>query len=691
MKPQDILSYATLLLRYCCFLLLGCGSMTLARAQSPNIKPEDLPPQFRPPHPPAKMMVRYFLIDPKRASADIYSDDALPRAREFKRLDSSYYVGWMFEGVYKYEHASDYLGFKNAIAPLEKALKLIEADYAKGLKLRTSDVMAYFPIYKIKIDYTLIANYLMNCYSNTDQPDKVYTLLRSVVKYNLQRQYYMDAYNYLAWTVHRNRFYTHDKYTFLGKNIDENEALASRYLDTSMMLIERNKVIHDKLEPGMVEGEKMSVYHYKNILHSYAFEIDSALHYFNLMKAEGRLPHNNFATFKAVCGEFSTAEEQYEIASNQDPNDKRLQEWAYYTSILDIYKAMPQAGITLSKNMIKASGTTPGYGWYNIALARSLLYDAQIEAANKHTERAATFKEMHIGTTLGQSHYEFSVQLLKLQLQKNRVAMLRFEHSNWWYNPVVLFKMAVAVAQQYMQQFLIINQFAENPERDRVIYKLFSNESTVSWDEIWFLVSDFSTKYFVKKFEFAAVTDKRERIKKYFQLFVAKLKMKQGKYVAAKQQLDALVANGHIDATYERLFLARVCEAEAICCKKLQLAKEQRLWAYKFYTAFPQLTPFSAVTANMALHIKGQADNEVVQQLKKCNIHWDNTPDAYTLQAHVSFSKQGKNKYITYTVTNVQQQTLVASQTFRYTQPQEAGTQLAYKLCNMGDLAAQQP
>jgi hypothetical protein len=49
-------------------------------------------------------------IDAKRMASDIYSADALPRSREFKRIDSSYFVGWMYEGVYKHEHAADYLG-----------------------------------------------------------------------------------------------------------------------------------------------------------------------------------------------------------------------------------------------------------------------------------------------------------------------------------------------------------------------------------------------------------------------------------------------------------------------------------------------------------------------------------------------------------------------------------------------------
>ena len=56
-------------------------------------------------------------IDAKRLGVLPNDKDALPRSREFLRLDSTYYVGWMYEGIYKFERSSDYLGYKNAIHP----------------------------------------------------------------------------------------------------------------------------------------------------------------------------------------------------------------------------------------------------------------------------------------------------------------------------------------------------------------------------------------------------------------------------------------------------------------------------------------------------------------------------------------------------------------------------------------------
>jgi len=137
---------------------------------------------------------------------------------------------------------------------------------------------------QLKPDYANIAALLLQCYLNSDQPVKAYALMRRAIHWKFQIQYNLDPYNYLAWIVHRNRFYTSAKYSFLKNSIDENEKLANRYLDTGMMLIEKNNAINlplARLMPGIVnneQSEKMGVYHYKNILYSYSFNIDSAMY-----------------------------------------------------------------------------------------------------------------------------------------------------------------------------------------------------------------------------------------------------------------------------------------------------------------------------------------------------------------------------------------------------------------------------
>jgi len=684
-------------------LLCACAAMAQSTQKSKTGPPGErrepptmptLPPQFMPPHPADKMAQRYYNIDAKRMITNIGSEDALPSSREYKRIDSTYYVGWMYEGVYKYNHAADYIGYKNATLPLERALSLMEHDYARALATHTSDIKEFYPIRALPLDYTMIAYYLEQCYSNTDQPDKVYALLRRTLKWKFQMHWYMDSYNFLAWTVHRNRFYTSSKYPFLRNSIDANEKLAQSYLDTCIMLINKNEAINAPLAqyfPRYLEQEKNSVYHYKNILYSYNFNIDSASHYFELMRKIGRLPHNNYANFRGICGDFRTAEKEYKIASFSDNGDKRLQEWAYFSSTLDIYKALPKSGITLSKDMIRAAGSTPGYGWYNIALARCMLYDGQIKEAERYAGKAAEFKELHIGTTLGQSHYDFSIQLLKLIAKEQSWQMDKFEHSNWWYNPKVLLSMSSKLSEKYLQQFLIINQFAQNPERERVIYKLFSTESTISWDEIWYLIHDFSAQYFINRFQKEAENDNRPYIRKYFQLFVARLKMQQGEYKEAKPILDKLLRDPNTDAEYEKLFTARVYQAEAECAKELKNTAGQNDWLYRMYVLYPQLLPYTGMAMNMNLHVSGEVDKDVEKRLRSCNINWVTNSSIPAPEAYVIFSHKGSRKDVTYYVLDKAGNYVVPKQSFAWQKADETGAALAYRLFNIGGRETETP
>ncbi|MEZ5018030.1 MAG: hypothetical protein R2800_13310 [Flavipsychrobacter sp.] len=624
-------------------------------------------------------------IEAKRIGSDINSEDALPRSREFKRIDSTYYVGWMYEGVYKYNHAADYLGYKNASVPLERALAVMERDYRKELATRTSDLMTYYPVYRFHLDYTMIALYLKNCYENMEQPKETYALLRRVLKWRFQRDYYMDAYNYLGWIVHRNRYYTNEKYPFLKNSIDANEALANKYLDSGLRRIQKDKWVNRQIfQPGYEKQERMSVYHYKSILHSYALNIDSAAYYYNKMKGSGIFPHNNYATFRTICGDFREAESEYKKAVAQDAGDKRLKEWAYYRSILSIYKGEQNSGIELIKDMIRANGSTPGFGWYNIALGRLMYYDGQYKEAERYTNKAAEFKELHIGTTLGQSHYDFSVQMLKLMNKQAEIERLKFENSNWWYNPSVLLTMAGLKAELYTQQFLIINQFAKNPERDRVVYKLFSTESTISWDEVWYLIKDFSTDFFLKKFNEEAQSDDRRYIRKYFKLFVAKLQIEKGNYTKAQTILDEILQDSNIDEEYEQLFLARVFEAAATCAKEKEDVARYQLWMDKMYQFYPELIPTSGLKMSMNLHLAGDVDEKLIQRLRDCNIDWKENEKGIP-QVYLSFSKT-KDKYkVIYTTKGADGNIVVQEDTISYQKPEEGALELSYKLFDIGN------
>lgn len=642
---------------------------------------EQVRAQIVPVNHPRNQQKRYE-IDAKRQGTDFNSSDALPRSREFIRTDSSYYVGWMYEGMYKVNHAADFLGYKNAIIPLKRALDQLERDYARMLRVRSSDLMTYYPVYRFHMDYSIIAYNLMDCYNNVEQPQDAFNVLRRALRWNFQNEGFMQAYNYLAWTVHRNRFYTQAKYPFLKNSIAENEKLANRYLDSAFRKIRLDKQLNTAFFPGYETAARQGVYHYKAILYSYALNIDSAAYYYNLMKETPIFSHNNYATFLAISGNFRQAEKEYELASTQDAGDKRLQEWAYYSSILDIYKGIPKKGIQDMKDMIKAVGSTPGFGWYNIALARCCAYYGDIAESERYIRKAEAFKEVHIGTTLGQSHYDFSINLVKLMNNIGRLQQIKFENRGWWYSPTSLSKIAEESSSKYLLQYLIVNQFAMNPERDLVIYRLFSTESTVSWDEIWYLMRDFSTNFFTQRFQNELKDDQRKLIKKYFKLYIARLQMKKGNYKEAQQILYDILNHERTDMEYEKLFVARTYEALAECAQERKNKNEYNESLYSFYTNYPQLLPYSDLQPNLRLNVIGTADAKLVERLKRCNINWV-TGNVMAPEVTLKFSGSGNKKMVTYYVQDRNGKEIVPRDNYTYSKPEEAGVLLAYRLFNI--------
>ncbi len=590
-------------------------------------------------------------IDAKRGSMTYTSKDALPRGREFKRIDSSYYVGWMFEGSYKFDHAADYIGFRMAAEQLEKASRLMEKDFKREIRARTTDVMEYIKNMKYHRDWDYIAYALMQCYSNMDAPDKVWELLLRCKKNDLQDEIYLDTYNYLAWTVHRNRFYTSAKYPFLKNSITENEQYANKLLDSCALKIRRDAALNKSIFSADYEKEKMpGVWHYKSILYSYQLNIESGGYYYEKMRGTPYFPENNYATFCAIQGKFKDAEENYNIAKEKDAGDKRMKESFYYASVLNSYKDDNKAGIAELKELIKANGSTPGFGWYNLALARNLLYDGQNEIAQRYAQTAAQFKEIHIGTTLGQSHYDFTSSLLNLMLKMREIELLKFMHKDWWFSPSQISAIAKLTVEKYSLQFLIINQFANNPERDQVIYKLFSTESTVSFDEVWHLIAGFSTNYFLEKFEQEIMNDKRPDVKRYYRLFMAKLLMKKGEYSDAYTQLATIREDKRIDTEYEKLLLARVDEAMITCNIERKRSNENETLMRHLLTTYPQLLPFSGIEVPMRLHSNEKSDTErkIIASLKSANIHWVTDLSVPAADVYVQFAQKGNISTIQY-------------------------------------------
>jgi hypothetical protein len=80
------------------------------------------------------------------------------------------------------------------------------------------------------------------------------------------------------------------------------------------------------------------------------------------------------------------------------------------------------------------------------------------------------------------------------------------------------------------------------------------------------------------------------------------------------------------------------------------------------------------------LSIIGTPDAKVIERLKDCNINWITKGGTNAPEVTLNFSNNGKKKSVTYYVMGNGGRELVKRNTYTYTDPDEAGLTLAYKL-----------
>jgi hypothetical protein len=592
-------------------------------------------------------------VNTKRMGVEMETEEALAASYEYKRIAPAYYVGHLYEGSYKFSKATDYLGYLAAIESLATADSLMKKQWSKVLKKRISQPMDFLSVYTLHKDANYLYDYLQQCYQNTDQPQKAWNCIRTYQNYQLQDESILDSYNTLAWIVHRNRFYTSSQFSFLKKNVAENEAYAQLLLDSALKKNKIDDKLNEKIFGSNLEYKTLSVYHYRSILYGYNLMIDSAEKYYQYMKDHDAISHNNYGNFKLVQGEFEKAEKEYKIAKTQDAGDKMLQEFIYYQTIIDVYKRQNKNSIAYLDEYIKDYGYLPGYGWWNIAIARSLLYDGQYYEAKKYLDKAASFKEIHLGTTLGQSHYMLSLGVLQLLHKEHEIASIKFKDKNWWYKPNKITNWLRLKIEKYLHQYLLINQLANNPERDQVLYKVFSTESTISFDELWLLIKDFSPKFFIEKFETNINDNNRPKLKKYFQLLTAMLYEKKGDVHQCKTILDEL-SRLEIDQ-YDRLFNFRLQETkyqiETVKDKKVELADQM-------FLAYPQLIPFSKAKTSFYISYTGpeKLGESMLSEFKKANINVEESFNTHTQKFFIQAQVSARDTILSYHLINSQGQ-----------------------------------
>ena len=314
-------------------------------------------------------------IDSER-DGSFLDDKTYQKARGFIRRDSTYYLGYLLEGAYLFFRANDELGFHKAIEPLQKALDKIEYDYDPLLKIRTNNYAVYSANYRYQFDYGLITYFLSRCYQNVEQQDKAMVVLNHIRDRNFQVEINMDSYNTMAWIFHRNRVYTSKQFPFLKNTVKENVTAANRYLDSALWKIRNDVPVNNGLyDPKFLNRQYLSTIHYKAMIHDYLLDIDSANYYYDLLIQNDAYSSNNYAEFKLAMGEFEEAELFFREAEEREKSpEKTTKEYYYMRGTLATYRGHPEKADSLLNDVLQNQGSTPGYGWHCIGLARAQHY-----------------------------------------------------------------------------------------------------------------------------------------------------------------------------------------------------------------------------------------------------------------------------------------------------------------------------
>lgn len=569
----------------------------------------------------AQNVAARYEINAKRIGLSFTDREALPRGREFVRLDSTYYVGWMYQGLFLNDRSADETGYQRATPFLRSAFLLLEKEFSPALQSVYSSISLYMQYNQVYSDYINTARALRECYEYLNMPDSSMWVLNRVENKQFHRDEY-GLYGTRAWLIHRNRFYTDGRYGFLKNSVQENANLALQSCYDGFANIRRNEAQNTEwFGPYATETDRQVLFHYLAMIHSYMQNYDSSEYYYNQMAEVGTISWNNYGSLKHETGNFDNAAQLYELDRTNDYGDKRLREPYYYLPMIQLYAGKTTESMNMAKEALGMWQSMPGFGWYNIALARAYLYNGQLDSADLTLTKAQNFKEVHIGTTLTQPQYEFTISVLRMIWYNKKIAEIKLTNSGWWYRPSMLYEILSLAARRYADKFVLAGLLAENPERDRLIYDLFCGESTVSFDEIYSIMEAFSPAYFSRLMEDKTDTDPRYNIKKYFQLARVKMLAAQGRQTKAKEEINALLANLKDLTEYEKLFLARAYEMKA----SLSEGSEKQAALNKMFELYPELVPFTGQSIQMALNIGGTDEDmkeELRDNLESTGIEW---------------------------------------------------------------------
>ena len=258
-----------------------------------------------------------------------------------------------------------------------------------------------------------------------------------------------------------------------------------------------------------------------------------------------------------------------------------------------------------------------------------------------------------------------------------------FENDQWWFwiNPVNWYRWVKYSLEIHHYKLLLASLVAENPEREQVIYSIFSSENLITFDEIGSVIDGFGNEYFIDVYKKMLVTDKRPRLKKYIRYFLGKLYLAEGNELEATKYFQEVLADAEAADEYQSLLYARVFEGLALASSS---DEEKEDWTLQFYKKFPQLVPFSDLTMSFRLEVSGQIESEgaqdVLGELKNCNLDFASGNNAPVVS--VQFSETNDSIEINYSVQSVDGTAIMSQGTLRMGKNdyQDGGKLLAYRL-----------
>jgi hypothetical protein len=218
-----------------------------------------------------------------------------------------------------------------------------------------------------------------------------------------------------------------------------------------------------------------------------------------------------------------------------------------------------------------------------------------------------------------------------------------------------------------------------------MVYDLFCSEATTTFDEGWYLMKDFSPKYFAEKYHDYQQTDKRKNIQRYFKLFEAKFDIQGGQYTKARTILENLIQTTKLDTQNEKLFLGRLYEAIAKVYDKAENKGNRDFYNNMLYTTYPQLVPFSGLKMRFNLKITGKSDHtirKILDDLNDLNIKWVFNQQVPTVT--LNFEKRGEKYQATINVTSVDGKVIVDQAGLIFQRPEGVAGELGLRIFNKG-------